>query len=113
MMSDAARKNRQVLLWKAGVTNYPELVRQWDGVAVDPRNVQVPFLSVLGLQEGGIWKKQTQEWHASIRSAKKSLVVLDAETGADAHCQGNNTLRLAQEADGWLREVLRDSWGSR
>jgi pimeloyl-ACP methyl ester carboxylesterase len=107
-MSDVALKNRQVLLWKAGVADLSELIRRWDGVAVDPRDVQVPFLSVLGKQEGGIWKKQTEEWHASIRSAKKSFVILNAETGADAHCQGNNPLRLAQEADGWLREVARD-----
>ncbi len=112
-MSDVALKNHQVLLWKAGVADTSELVRQWNGVAVDPRNVQVPFLSVLGKQEGGIWQKQTEEWHASIRSAHKSLVILDAPTGADAHCQGNNPLRLAQEADGWLREVIGESWGSR
>jgi pimeloyl-ACP methyl ester carboxylesterase len=111
-MSDVALKNRQVLLWKAGAVDFSELMRRWDGVVVDPSNVQVPFLSVLGKQEGGIWKKQTEQWHASIRSTKKSFVILDAETGADAHCQGNNPLRLAQEVDGWLREVARDSWGS-
>ncbi len=105
--SDAARKNFQVLMWKAGVADLSELARRWDSVAADPRNVQVPFLSVLGKQEGGVWKKQTEEWHASIPSAKKSFVFLDAETGADAHCQGNNPLRLAQEVDGWLREVLQ------
>jgi len=107
--SDAARKNLQVLLWKAGVADWSELVRRWGGVVADPRNVQVPFLSVLGKQEGGVWKKQTEEWHASIPSAKKSFVTLDAETGADAHCQGNNPLRLVQEVDGWLREVFRRS----
>ena len=107
--SDAARKNRQVLLWKAGVADMSELVQRWDKIVADPRNVQVPFLSVLGGQEGAVWKEQAEEWHASIRSAKKSFVTLDAETGADAHCQGNNPLRLAQEADGWLREVLRES----
>jgi pimeloyl-ACP methyl ester carboxylesterase len=106
--SDAARNNYQVLMWKAGVADLSELVQRWDGVAADPRNVQVPFLSVLGKQEGGVWKKQTEEWDASIPSSQKSLVTLDAETGADAHCQGNNPLRLAQEVDGWLREVLRD-----
>lgn len=104
--SDAARKNFQVLLWKAGVTDLPELAERWEGISVDPGSIHVPFLSVLGNQEGSVWKKQTEHWHASIPSLKKSLVILDAETGADAHCQGNNPLRLAQEIDAWLREVL-------
>ncbi len=104
--SDAAHYNYQVLMWKSGTADLSELIRRWDGVAADPRDVQVPFLSVLGKQEGGVWKKQTEEWHASIPSPKKSLVILDAETGADAHCQGNSPLRLAQAVDGWLREVL-------
>lgn len=107
--SDPARKNLQVVLWKAGVANAAELTRRWSGVAVDPRNVDVPFLSVLGAQEGAIWKKQTEQWHAAIPSVRKRLVVLDAHTGADAHCQGNNPLRLVQEVDGWLRDVL---WAS-
>jgi len=107
--SDAARKNFQVLLWKAGVTDLSDMGRRWDGVRADPREVRVPFLSVLGKQEGGIWKSQTEQWHASLLSSQKRLLTLDAETGADAHCQGNNPLRLAQEVDGWLREVVRGS----
>ena len=107
--SEVASRNFQVLMWKAGVNDPSEFTQRWEGAIADPHDVQVPFLSVLGTQEGGLWKKQTEEWHASIRSAKKSLVILDAETGADAHCQGNNPLRLAQEVDGWLREVLWES----
>ncbi|RFM31083.1 alpha/beta hydrolase family protein [Chitinophaga silvisoli] len=106
VQSEAALRNHQVLMWKAGATDLEELGKRWEGVAVDPALVQVPFLSVLGMQEGSIWKKQTEEWHAAIPSAKKSLLKLDAETGADAHCQGSNPLRLAQEVDGWLREIL-------
>ena len=104
--SAAARQNLEVLRWKAGATEEDQVTQRWGHVAVDPSNVQVPFLSVLGTQEGGVWKKQTEEWHASIASPKKCLVVLDAPTGADAHCQGNNPLRLVQEVDGWLREIL-------
>jgi pimeloyl-ACP methyl ester carboxylesterase len=105
-VSEVADKNHQVLMWKAGATDLIALGQRWEGVVVDPSAVQVPFLSVLGMQEGGIWKKQTMEWHTAIPSAKKKLLMLDAETGADAHCQGSNPLRLAQEVDGWLREVL-------
>lgn len=104
--SDAARKNLQVLMWKAGVADLTELACRWLGVEVDPSNVRVPFLSVLGEQEGEVWQKQTEEWHTSILSEKKQLVSLNAISGADAHCQGNNPLRLVQEVDGWLRTIL-------
>lgn len=106
LQSAAASRNHQVLMWKAGADNLEELGQRWKDVQVDPQHVQVPFLSVLGMQEGSIWKKQTEEWHAAIPSVKKSLLKLDAETGADAHCQGSNPLRLVQEVDGWLKEVL-------
>ena len=109
MVSDAARKNRQVLLWKAGMTAPSDLLGRSDAMVADPQQVEVPFLSIVGGQEGAVWQEQAKEWHEAIRSDTKSFVVLDAETGADAHCQGNNPLRLVQEVDGWLREVLRDS----
>jgi pimeloyl-ACP methyl ester carboxylesterase len=104
--SEVAQNNFQVLMWKAGVADVAEMMQRWGAVAVDPDRVQVPFLSVLGQQEGSVWKEQTQKWHNAIPSAKKRLVVLGAETGADAHCQGNNPLRLVQEVDAWLKEVL-------
>lgn len=107
--SQAEQNNFQVLMWKAGVTDIAALVQRWAGVRVDPARVQVPFLSVLGTQEGGVWKTQTEQWHAAIPSARKRLVILDADTGADAHCQGNNPLRLVQEVDAWLREVLPEA----
>ncbi|MBD1386660.1 alpha/beta hydrolase [Mucilaginibacter rigui] len=106
VMSDAASKNFQVVMWKAGATDSPEPLQNWKSVVVNPSTVNVPFLSVLGTQEGAVWRKQTEEWHAAIPSSKKSLVILDAETGADAHCQGNNPLRLAQEVDAWLSVVI-------
>lgn len=94
-------------MWKAGVKDIDDLVRRWADISVDPRVVQLPFLSALGTQEGPVWKKQTEEWHAAIPSNCKQLVVLDAGSGADAHCQGNNPLRLVQEVDAWLQEVYR------
>lgn len=109
MLSDAARKNFEVLGWKAGVSDIADLAEQWDGVCAEPEKVSIPFLSVIGEQEGSVWKKQAKEWHLAILSSQKSFVELNAETGADVHCQGNNTLRLAQEVDGWLREVLPQS----
>ncbi len=104
--SDAARRNRQVLLWKAGVSDLRALADKWQGVAADPTKVNVPFLTVVGAQEGAVWQRQSVEWHNAIPSAYKRMTLLDAETGADAHCQGNNPLRLVQEVDAWLREVL-------
>ncbi|KAH8664697.1 Alpha/Beta hydrolase protein [Xylariales sp. PMI_506] len=109
-LSEATVKNFEVLMWKAGVTSFQELLKRWYGVVADPANVQVPFFSVLGKQEGRLFQKQTEEWHAAIPSAKKRLVNFDADTGADAHCQGNNPLRLVQEVDAWLHEVLPEEY---
>jgi pimeloyl-ACP methyl ester carboxylesterase len=107
--SEAERRNFEVLMWKAGTADLADLVRRWAGVTANAADVRVPFLSVLGLQEGSVWKTQTEEWHEAIPSPKKRLVTLAAETGADAHCQGNNPLRLAQEVDAWLNEIWRDA----
>jgi pimeloyl-ACP methyl ester carboxylesterase len=101
-----AKANMRVLMWKAGVTASRQMKNRWEGVKADPALVDVPFLSVLGGQEGTLWKEQATEWHEKIPSEKKEFLFLDAESGADAHCQGNNPLRLAQEIDLWLRKVL-------
>lgn len=107
--SAAGANNLQVLLWKAGVKGLTELVEKWDNNAVDPKRVKIPFMSVLGMQEGAVWKKQTKEWYEAIENDQKKLITLDAETGADAHCQGNNALRLVQEVETWLKVVLSKS----
>lgn len=104
--SAAGHNNFQVLLWKAGAKDVSDMIKKWEGYSVNPKLVKIPFLSVLGMQEGGVWKKQTLEWHAAIDNNKKHLVTLGAETGADAHCQGNNVLRLVQEVETWLKMVL-------
>ncbi len=104
--SEVGRKNMEVLLWKAGVDSLSELSRKWAGTSADPSRVHVPFLSVLGGQEGEVWKNGTMAWHQAIPSERKRFVTFDAPTGADAHCQGSNPLLLAQEVDTWLREVL-------
>lgn len=104
--SEVGRKNMQVLLWKAGVDSLSELSRKWAGASADPSKVHAPFLSVLGGQEGEVWKKATMGWHQAVPSPRKRFVTFDAPTGADAHCQGSNPLLLAQEVDTWLREVL-------
>lgn len=105
-VSQAEQKNGEVILWKAGVSNLSELTQRWEGMIADPGKVQIPFLSILGEQEGQVWKDQARKWHEAIPSSKKSFVTLDAQSGADIHCQGNNPLRLTQEVDAWLREVL-------
>ncbi|CAK7198244.1 hypothetical protein SEUCBS139899_000903 [Sporothrix eucalyptigena] len=101
-----AEANMAVIGWKAGIQTLEELTAKWGGVVVDPSNVQVPFLSVLGMQEGGLWQDQTKAWHEAIPSPKKKLLLLDAETGADVHCQANNTLRLVQEVDTFLQDLI-------
>ncbi|ERT02970.1 hypothetical protein HMPREF1624_01274 [Sporothrix schenckii ATCC 58251] len=42
------------LAWEAGITSRPEKVQNWCAVKVNPFNVQMLFLSVPGLHEGGL-----------------------------------------------------------
>ena len=105
-VSTATQRSRQVLLWKAGAADPAEFLSKTAGMAADPTRVTVPFLSILGGGESPVFAEQAMRWHREIRSARKSFVLLDAATGADAHCQANNRLRLAQEACGWMNETL-------
>ena len=105
-VSTATRRSRQVVLWKAGAADPAEFLAKTAGMAADPTRVTVPFLSILGEGESPVFAEQAMRWHREIRSARKSFVLLDAATGADGHCQVNNRLRLAQEACGWMNEIL-------
>jgi len=107
--SEAARKNMDVLMWKGGTEDLQSLARKWEGKSADPAKVRMPFLSVLGTQEGGVWQAQTRAWSDRVTSPGSRLLILGPETGADAHCQGNNPLRLTQEVDAWLGDLFRAS----
>ncbi|VVD92353.1 2,6-dihydropseudooxynicotine hydrolase [Pandoraea communis] len=104
--SQAGQRNMDVLMWKGGTTDLPSLARKWEGTCADPAKVRMPFLSVLGTQEGGVWQKQTLAWSEGVTAPGSRLLVLGPETGADAHCQGNNPLRLVQEVQAWLNTVF-------
>jgi pimeloyl-ACP methyl ester carboxylesterase len=104
--SNAAIRNRQVMCWKAGVSDETELLARVSNMISDPSIVTVPFLAVAGTGESPVFISQAKSWIEQIRSPKKSLVLLDRSTGGDGHCQVANRLRLAQEAAGWLSEVL-------
>jgi alpha-beta hydrolase superfamily lysophospholipase len=105
-VSTATQRSRQVVLWKAGAADPAEFLAKTAGMAADPTRVTVPFLSILGEGESPVFAEQAMRWHREIRSARKSIVLLDAATGADGHCQVNNRLRLAQEACGWMSEIF-------
>ncbi len=104
--SQATQRNRAILAWKCGAHTPDDMVRITADMVADPSRVTVPFLSIVGGGESEIFKHQAQDWHENIRSTHKSLVHLDASTGADGHCQINARLRLAQEVTGWLGEVF-------
>jgi pimeloyl-ACP methyl ester carboxylesterase len=105
-MSTAAKRSYQVALWKAGATDPANFLTKTAGMIADPARVTVPFLSILGGGDSPVFAQQAIRWHREIRSARKSFVLLDAATGADAHCQANNRLRLAQESCGWMDEIF-------
>ncbi len=68
--------------------------------------ITLPILSILGTDDSPVFAAQAKAWHENIRSTRKSFVALDAATGADAHVQVNDRLRLAQETCGWIDEIF-------
>jgi len=102
----AQRRAREISMWKMGARTAEEFIARSAAMVADPSLVSVPFLSVVGTGDSPIFVAQAHEWHEAIGSRVKSFVTLDASTGADGHCQVNNRLRLAQEACGWLGEVM-------
>lgn len=104
--SSAARRSRQIAMWKAGVATPREFLDKWVHVRADPARVTLPFLSILGGGDSPLFAAQARAWHDAIPSARKEFVFLDAATGADGHCQVNARLRLVQEACGWMDEIF-------
>ncbi len=93
-------------LWRSGTTTPAELAATIQTFRADPAPVTCPYLSIAGTGESPAFLAQAREWHARLTVGRKDLVELDAATGADAHCQVNNPVRLAQEVTDWLDEVL-------
>lgn len=104
----AAMRSYQSSFWKAGATTPEEFVSRTAGMKADPALVTLPFLSILGTGDSPVFVAQAKQWHSEIPSERKSLVLLDAATGADGHVQVNDRVRLTQECCGWLSEIFAD-----
>jgi alpha-beta hydrolase superfamily lysophospholipase len=102
----AARCSRQHTFWKAGAGDVAGLLARTAAMRADPALVGVPFLSILGAGDSHVFAAQARAWHDAIRSPVKSLVELDARSGADGHVQVNNRLRLVQECCGWMDDIF-------
>lgn len=106
LLSTATTRSRKMAIWKSGARSPAEFVARWVGAFADPEIVKIPFLSIVGLGDSEVFQSQAEDWHNRIQSPRKSIVRLDASTGADAHCQVNSRSRLIQEAAGWISEVF-------
>lgn len=104
--SPAALRSRMVSLWKAGAKTPAEFIPKTAGMVADAARVTLPFLSILGGGDSPVFARQAHAWHDSIRSERKSFVLLDAASGADGHVQVNNRLRLCQECVGWMDDIF-------
>ena len=102
----ASRSNTAVLLWKGGAASVPELAARMDTWVADPADVHCPFLSIAGTAEPPVLMRQAERWHAALKVPRKDLIVFDAASGADAHCQINYPTRMMQEVCDWVAEVL-------
>ncbi|MEU7045116.1 alpha/beta fold hydrolase [Streptomyces varsoviensis] len=94
-------------LWRSGLTTAAELAELFTAFRADPSQVECAFLSIAGGGEAPAFIDQTRRWHDGLPAQDKTLLELDASTGADAHCQANNPTRLAQEVCDWLDGVFR------
>lgn len=93
-------------LWRSGLTTAAELAELFATFRADPSGADCAFLSIAGSGEGRGFIDQTRRWHGGLPVEDKTLLELDASTGADAHCQANNPTRLAQEVCDWLDDVF-------
>lgn len=97
-MSDAFR----MYLWRFGATTADEIADLIATQQADPSQVVGPFLSIAGTGEAPAFLEQARQWNDALSVEHKTLIELDAASGADAHCQVNNPTRLAQEVCDWL-----------
>jgi pimeloyl-ACP methyl ester carboxylesterase len=104
--SASALRSRRHMMWKLGARSPQDMLERTAAMVADPARVDIPFLSIVGAGDSAVFQSQAREWHDRVASVRKNFVLLDAASGADGHCQVNNRLRLAQEVDGWLKEVL-------
>lgn len=72
----------------------------------DPAEVRCPFLTLIGTGKSAHSIRHAERWHEALPVEGKGIVDFDAATGADAHCQPNNPLRMAQELCNWLDELF-------
>lgn len=103
----AMRDSFRMYLWRSGLSDPVEFARLLATFTADPAQVRCPFLSLAGLGESPTLIDQARRWHDALAVERKTLLELDAATGADAHCQINNPTRLAQEVCDWLDQTLR------
>jgi hypothetical protein len=85
------------------VDAFADRLGQW---SADPAKIQCPFLSIVGTGEAPSLLAEARRWHEALVVPEKRFLVLDAESGADAHCQVNNPTRLRQEVCAWLDTVF-------
>lgn len=101
-MSDTFR----MYLWRSGATTANEFAELIATFQADPAQVECPYLSIAGTGEAPAFLEQARFWHDKLPVERKTLIELDAWTGADAHCQSNNPTRLAQEVCDWLDGIF-------
>ena len=56
-----------MLMWKAGVIQLPDLLLRVNAMRAEPDSVTVPFLSIVGGQEGPVFLNSRQ-WNDTRRS---------------------------------------------
>jgi len=74
--------------------------RKFDAFIAEPKNITIPVLCITGLGEAEGMIQMTKDAYEQFPNPNKKLLMYDAASGADAHCQVNNLpLSLANVYD--------------
>ena len=90
--------------WQFGPGGLAEIAQRFDELTIDPSELDVPTLALVGLSEDAESRRQAEHVISALeaRHPSSELVTFDSWTGGQAHCQvGNLPLALGQALD-WL-----------
>src|SRR5918994_1389834 len=102
----AGRNNMDKFAWQSGKGSLLEALQVTKGEPVDVGAIECPMLCLAGDGDPPDALVQTREVYDRLTDPRKSIRILTAEEGAEAHTHVNNFPLLHQVIFDWLDEVF-------
>ena len=98
----------QTYYWRWGVGTVEELVEGSKAYTLDPSQIKVPMLNIIGENEynQGISSRQWIEETINKAPILVENVITPTNEGTDSHCMGANRSLMSQIVFDWLDEQL-------